>query len=164
VGLQLPGELVTFLNMVGYTWPQADETALFEMGQRWIAFGGTMQEMVSEAESAAGQVWAANRGADIAAFQQYWQGEDAPAGVLGDGVMATTLVGTGMIICGTIVLALKIQVIVQLVILAIQIAQAVATAVATFGASLAEIPIFQMIAREVIGLLIDQVITLLLDA
>ena len=66
--------------------------------------------------------------------------------------------------CAAIVLALKIAVIVQLAILAFQVAQAIATAVVTFGASLAEIPIFQIISREIVGALIDQVIGRLLDA
>jgi hypothetical protein len=81
-----------------------------------------------------------------------------------DGMPAAVLTGTGLIICGTIVLALKVAVIVQLTILAIQIAQAIATAPVTFGASLAEIPIFQQLARIAVGALIDQVISTLLEA
>ncbi|MEE3920570.1 hypothetical protein V2I01_27060 [Micromonospora sp. BRA006-A] len=61
------------------------------------------------------------------------------------------LLGAGLIICAAIVLALKIAVIVQLAILAFEVAQAIATAVVTFGASLAEIPIFQIITREIVG-------------
>ncbi|WP_433116418.1 hypothetical protein [Micromonospora sp. CA-246542] len=163
MGLQLPGELTTFLSMIGYDWPQADETALVEMGQRWLAFSGTLQTLTTEAGQAAQPVAAGNAGADIDAFQAYWTEQDGPVQVLQDGALAATLAGTGLIIIGAIVLALKIQVIVQLVILSVEIAQAVATAVATFGASLAEIPIFQMITREIVGLLIDQVIGALLD-
>ncbi|CCH21833.1 WXG100-like domain-containing protein [Micromonospora lupini] len=163
MGLQLPGELTTFLSMIGYDWPQADETALVEMGQRWLDFSGTLQTLTTEAGQAAQPVGAGNAGADIDAFQRYWTERDGPVQVLQDGALAATLAGTGLIIVGAIVLALKIQVIVQLVILSVEIAQAVATAVATFGASLAEIPIFQMITREIVGLLIDEVIGALID-
>ncbi|MEU8152923.1 hypothetical protein AB0B94_04580 [Micromonospora sp. NPDC048986] len=163
MGLQLPGELTTFLSMIGYDWPQADEIALVEMGQRWLAFSGTLQTLTAEAGQAAEPVGASNAGADIEAFQRYWTEQEGPVPVLQDGALAATLAGTGLMIVGAIVLALKIQVIVQLVILGIQIAQAVATAVATFGATLAEIPIFQMITREIVGLLIDEVIGALLD-
>ncbi|MFC4018599.1 hypothetical protein ACFOW4_11695 [Micromonospora sp. GCM10011542] len=163
MGLQLPGELVSVLGMIGYDWPLADETALFEMGQRWLEFSQTLHALTAEAAQAAQPVGAGNAGADIDAFQQYWTGQDGPVPVLEDGALAATLAGTGLMIVGAIVLALKIQVIVQLVILAIEIAQAVATAVVTFGASLAEIPIFQMITREIVGLLIDQVVTELID-
>jgi hypothetical protein len=163
VALQLPGELVTVLAMIGYDWPKADETALFAMGQRWLEFSGTMRTLTGEAREAAAPVGAGNAGTDIEAFQRYWTGQDGPAQVLEDGATGALLAGTGLIMCAAIVLALKIQVIVQLVILAVEIAQAIATAVATFGASLAEIPVFQAITREIVGLLIDQVITELID-
>lgn len=163
MGLELPGELVTVLGMIGYNWPKADETALFAMGQRWLEFSGTLRELTAEAREAAVPVGTGNAGADIEAFQRYWTGQDGPTQVLDDGAMGALLAGTGLIMCAAIVLALKIQIIVQLVILAVQVAQAVATAVATFGASLAEIPLFQAITREIVGLLIDQVVTELLD-
>lgn len=163
MGLELPGELRSLLNVLGYTWPEADEMKLFEMGQAWIGFSGTLAELTGAANSGATAVWAENRGSDIAAFQTWWSREDSPAASLADGVTAAVLTGTGLIICGAIVLALKISVIVQLVILAIQIAQAIATAAVTFGASLLEIPIFQQLARTIIGNLIQEVIWKLID-
>lgn len=164
MGLQLPSELTTFLQMVGYNWPQADETKLFEMGQRWTSFSSTLDQVTSAADTKASDVWNQNVGDDIRAFSDHWSGDDGPSKVLGDSSTASTLVGTGMYIVGAIVLALKVQVIIQLVTLAIQIAQAIATAVVTFGASLAEIPIFQQISRQIVGMLIDQVINRLLSA
>jgi hypothetical protein len=164
MGLQLPGELVTVLNMIGYNWPQADETKLFEMGQKFMNFSGTLTNVATQANQTAEQVSAQNSGKDIAAFANHWGHEDGPAKVLSDGSTASTLVGAGMTIFSAIVLALKVQVIVQLVTLAIEIAQALATAVVTFGASLAEIPIFQQITQRLVGMLIDQVINQLLSA
>lgn len=32
MGMELPGELRSLLGVLGYTWPEADETKLFEMG------------------------------------------------------------------------------------------------------------------------------------
>lgn len=163
MGLQLPGELVSVLGMLGYSWPEADETQLLAMGQAWIDFSGSIQGFVAEAGAGAAAVWSTNSGADITAFQQWWSGEDGPPGNLNDGATAALLTGTGLIICGMIVLGLKIAVIVQLVILAIQIAQAIATAGPTFGASLAEIPVFQQLARTVVGNLIQEVLWQLAD-
>lgn len=164
MGLMLPGELVTALNWIGYRWPEADEEKLFEMGQAWIDFSSSISSAAVDAAASAAGVWQQNSGDAIQAFQRWWTAEDSAPVVLGKAVPAAVLLGTGLIICAAIVLALKIQVIVQLAILAFQVAQAVATAVATFGASLAEIPIFQMITREIVGLLIDQVIGQLLNA
>ncbi|MET8354311.1 MULTISPECIES: WXG100-like domain-containing protein [unclassified Micromonospora] len=164
MGLQLPGELITALGWIGYTWPEADEEKLFEMGQAWIEFGGTVATTAGQAGSAATAVWSQHSGESLQAFQRWWTDAESGPGTLPDYAQAAMLVGTGLIICAAIVLALKIQVIVQLAILAFQVAQAIATAVATFGASLAEIPIFQMITREIVGLLIDQVLSELMDA
>ncbi|MEV6343272.1 hypothetical protein [Actinoplanes sp. NPDC051851] len=163
MGLQLPGELITALGWIGLSWPEADEEKLFEMGQAWIEFGGRVAGASGEASSAAAAIWQQHEGDAIQAFQKWWTKADSGPGTLPDYANAAMLVGTGMIICAAIVLVLKIQMIVQLVILVIEVAQAIATAIATFGASLAEIPIFQTITREIVGMLIDQVISELLN-
>ncbi|WUI01179.1 hypothetical protein OHR68_04975 [Spirillospora sp. NBC_00431] len=159
MGLQLPGELISLLGMLGYTWPEADETKLFEMGQRWMDFGGTLASRVGESGGAAKSVDTAGMGAGFEAFRTAWTDPKAPESLLQEAVSGTTVVGAGLIVAAAIVLALKISVIAQLVILAVQIAQAIATAAVTFGASLAEIPIF----KEIAGLIIDQLIGLAID-
>jgi hypothetical protein len=164
MGLQLPGELIQLLGVLGYSWPEADETKMFEMGQAWITFSGTLRDIVGEAGSEASAVWTGHQGRDIEAFRQWWSGQEGPQESLSDGATAAVLTGTGLIICAMIVLALKIAVIVQLIILAIQIAQALATAAPTFGASLLEIPVFQMLARTIVGNLIQEVLWTLVDA
>lgn len=164
MGLQLPGELATALSWIGYNWPEADEEKLFEMGQAWIEFAGRIGTAAAETDAAAGQVWAQNIGPAIEAFQKWWSGEQHGPLVFRDSAQAAMLLGAGLIVCAAIVLALKIAIIVQLAILAFQVAQAIATAAATFGASLAEIPVFQMITREIVGTLIQEVIERLLDA
>jgi hypothetical protein len=162
MGLQLPGELISLLSMLGYTWPEADETKLFEMGNAWVGFGGTVHGIVSDADGAAQQVWSSNKGDDIEAFQKAWGEQEAPVAILNDAATGATLVGAALFICAGVVLALKINVIVQLTMLAIEIAQAIATAGPTFGASLAEIPIFKEITGMIIDMLIDQAIGALL--
>jgi hypothetical protein len=150
MGLQLPGELVSILGMLGYTWPLADEEQLFQMGQSWLDFGGQLPAPVTVATDQAQGVWSQNTGKAVTAFQKSWTAPDAPAANLNDAATAATMVGVGLMVCAGIVLALKINVIIQLVLLAIEIAEAIATAVATFGASLAEIPIFKEITNAVL--------------
>ncbi|MEU8819656.1 hypothetical protein [Actinoplanes sp. NPDC048796] len=163
MGMEIPGELRSLLGVLGYNWPEADETALVEMGQAWISFSDRLEAIVSDATSTAGEVWTDHEGEAVAAFQAWWAREDSPARTLLDGANAATLTGTGLTICGGIVLALKVAVIAQLAILAAAIAQALATAVPTFGASLAEIPIFQKLTRTVVGNLVQEAIVQLLD-
>jgi len=160
VGLQLPGELVTLLGWLGFSWPEADEEKLYELGMTWIALGDELAGPVQAATSAASTVLSENSGDAITAFQKAWNAELSPANNLEKANSGAKILGVCMIACALIVLALKISVIVQLILLAIQIAQAIATAVATFGASLLEIPIFRMIAE----LVIDQIIGMALNA
>jgi hypothetical protein len=163
VGMELPGELRSLLGVLGYDWPEADETALVEMGQAWMSFSSRLEAIVSDATSSATEAWAEHEGEAVAAFQAWWAREDSPAQTLLDGANAATLTGTGLAICGGIVLALKVAVIAQLAILAVAIAQAVATAAPTFGASLLEIPIFQQLTRTIVGNLVQDAIFQLLD-
>ena len=163
MGLELPGELRSLLGVLGYDWPQADETALVEMGRAWMSFADRLEAIVSDATPTAADVWTGNEGEAVTAFRDWWVREDSPAKTLLDGANAATLTGTGLMICGGIVLALKVAVIAQLAILAVEIAQAVATAVPTFGASLAEIPIFQQLTRTIVGNLVQDAIVQLLD-
>ena|ERR1043165_386601 len=161
--MQLPGELRSLLEILGYTWPEGDEMKMFEMGGAWVSFSGDINGIVAEANAGAQQVWTMNKGPNAEAFQKWWTKEDSPADSLSDGATAAVLTGTGLIICGAIILALKIAVIVQLIVLAIQIAQAIATAAVTFGASLAEIPIFQQIAKTIVGNLVTEAVFKLLE-
>lgn len=162
MGMQLPGELVVLLNGLGYTYPAADETKLFELGQKWIDFTGTVDQIKADADVGARTVWDNNSGEDITAFQTQWNAADNPADALSASTTGTTVVGIATILCGGIVLALKIATIVQLVILAIQIAIAIAQAFVTFGASLLQIPIFKVITGKLIDLGIDRAVAVVL--
>lgn len=163
MGLQLPGELVSLLSMLGFTWPEADETKLFEMGNAWLSFASSHSGPLGDADGHAQRVWTANRGEDIEAFRVAWNQEDSPKVNLEDFGTAANIIGAGLMVCAAIVLALKINVIVHLTILAIQIAQAIATAAPTFGASLAEIPIFKLITQAAIDILIDLALQAILN-
>ncbi|MBO2446089.1 hypothetical protein J4573_03240 [Actinomadura barringtoniae] len=160
MGMQLPGELRSLLSMLGYNWPEADETKLMEMGTAWLRFAGAHSGPLGEADNHAQRVWSANKGDDIEAFQQSWNAGESGKANLQDFTVAANIIGAGLMVCGAIVLALKINVIVQLTILAIEIAQAIATAGPSFGATLAEIPIF----KEITGAIIDQLIDMALSA
>lgn len=161
--MEIPAELRSLLGILGYNWPEADEAVLVEMGRAWMSFADRLEAIVSDATSTATEVWTGHEGEAVAAFQEWWGKEDSPAKTLVDGANAATLTGTGLMVCGGIVLALKVAVIAQLAILAVEIAQAVATAAPTFGASLAEIPIFQQLTRTIVGNLLQDAIVQLLD-
>lgn len=47
MGLQLPPELIEALSYVGCTWPEADETKLFEAGRAWLGSPTPRKGMLS---------------------------------------------------------------------------------------------------------------------
>jgi hypothetical protein len=163
VGLTLPGELVAALDLLGLSWPESDETALFELGQAWMQFAGTLDSTAGAADSAVAAVVSANQGEAVQAFDAWWRADGSPRSVIAPGSPAATALGAGLMLCAAVVLALKIQVIVQLILLVVQIATAIASAGPTFGASLAWIPIARAIAKLVIEELIMMAITELLS-
>lgn len=155
MGLQLPGELAWLLNELGFTWPEADEEKLFQLGQNWIGFAGRLPSIADDSHTAAAHTWTNNKGQGIEAFQASWTDGEAPHATLTDAITGAQVVGACFFVCAGIVLALKINVIVQLVQLAIEIAEAIATAAPTFGASLLEVPVFKEITGRLIQMLVN---------
>ncbi|SDD22042.1 hypothetical protein [Glycomyces harbinensis] len=164
MALMIPSELATLLGILGYEWPSSNEDMLMQTGEAWQDLSGKLSDIESEATTNAAQAWADQIGQDIEAFKAWWESEDGPADTLTQGATGAMIGGSGLMVASVIVLTLKIMIIVQLAILAVQIALAIAQAAFTFGASLAQIPIFQQIARRIVGGIIDQVITKLMEA
>jgi hypothetical protein len=153
MGLRLPGELTPLLGLLGHTWPETDEERLLEMGRSWIAFSGRVDQPVGDAAAHARRLLSGGEGEAFDAFRQSWSSGDGPGAALKDGATAATVIGTALIVCSGIVLALKINIIVQLSQLAVQISQAVTAAPATSGASLAAIAVCRQRASALIGTL-----------
>ncbi|RKR87025.1 hypothetical protein BDK92_1297 [Micromonospora pisi] len=162
MGLQLPGELADLLNELGYTWPKADETKMFELAQMWFGFADQVAPLPAQAHAAGQSVLAQNNGPATDAFAKLWTANSAAVPVLDNAVTGAQAIGAALIVCAAVVLALKISVIVQLTILLIQIIQAIATAAPTFGASLLEIPVFKKLADIAIDYLVGQALEALL--
>lgn len=160
MGLMLPGELVSLLQMLGYNWPESDETRLFQLAGEWTGMADRISGSVDQLNAAARTIIDNNKGESIAAFAGEWEDDESAPRNIADAARPANIIGIGLMVAAGVVLALKIQVIVQLILLAIQIAQAIATAVATLGASLLEIPIFKIIT----GIIIDQLIGMAIDA
>jgi hypothetical protein len=160
MGSELPGELISVLGVLGYTWPQADEEQLFGLANHWLGLADRLRAGVDQADAAAAAVWQHNAGEMVGAFRTAWTVGDGPSQQLRLSATGAEIIGAGLMICASVVLALKISVIVQLVALAIEIAEAVATAVVTFGASLLEIPVFRYVTK----LLLDQLLAYAIGA
>jgi hypothetical protein len=160
VGMSLPSELTSLLSMLGYDWPESDETKLYDLGDTWTKLSDQITGAIDQLEDAARTVTDNNISKDIDAFRSEWEDGESAVRNIADIGEPSNIISIGLMIAAGVVLALKLQMIVQLVTLAIQIAQAIATAVVTFGASLLEIPIFKMIT----SMLIDQLLNMAIEA
>ncbi|MEU5155248.1 hypothetical protein [Glycomyces sp. NPDC021274] len=158
--MSLPSELTSLLSMLGYDWPESDETKLFDLGNTWTRLSDQITGAIDQLEDAARTVTDNNISKDIEAFRSEWEDGESAVRNIADIGEPSNIISIGLMIAAGVVLALKLQMIVQLVTLAIQIAQAIATAVVTFGASLLEIPIFKMIT----SMLIDQLLNMAIEA
>lgn len=164
MGMTLPDELERLLNDLGFNWPEIDEQRLFELGQSWTAYGSQLEQISADAQRAAEEVWSGNSGPAVDAFKARWEHEESPAQILKKGATAGHVLGAVLMVCGAVVLALKIDVIVQLVILAMEILEAIVTAPETFGASLLEVPVFKEIQQKIINAIINEAVNAILGA
>jgi hypothetical protein len=163
MGIQLPGEVRTFLNIIGFTFPAGDETKLIDLGQEWMRLADQIEQHVDQAKHAAEQVWNQNSSDMIEAFKKKWMSEAGPANRIGGGAIGSTIVGAGVLICSAIVLAMKINAIVQATLTLIEIAAALAAAAVTFGASTAIIPILKEMCKRLLDYMLGQAINKVLS-
>src|SRR5262245_57193107 len=137
MGLQLPPSLTEALHYVGVTWPEADETKLYEAGQAWLAFSQEAGEHAGAAMSAVETMLKENSSHGLTAFERYWGKVAGQGGYTANCRIVANAVAIAFFSAATLVLLLKILVIVQLIAFAIILAAAVAAAFFTLGVSLA---------------------------
>ncbi|WP_460527174.1 WXG100-like domain-containing protein [Flindersiella endophytica] len=159
-GMVLPDWAISLLDILGYTWPDADEVRMMEIGQKWQDFQDKLNDAAEQAQKAAESVWNNNDDKAIDKFKESWAKSGEAMDILRKDAEGVSFVGTVILICAAAVLLLKILVIAQLVMLAITIAEAIAAAPETFGASLLIIPA----AKYAVGLAIDFLIDQALEA
>lgn len=136
MAMNLPGELVWVLDMLGYDWPPLDEDEMRRAAQIMRAFKDDIVGTVDVADkSVKSGVGAAVQGQVSTSFTNAWDTDKASN--IQKLIDALDPVAGGIDIGAEAVLALKVKVIAELVITAAQIAAAVASAFFTFGASLA---------------------------
>ncbi|HZM83321.1 MAG TPA: hypothetical protein VFC19_47005 [Candidatus Limnocylindrales bacterium] len=158
MGIQLPGEVRTFLHIIGFTFPAGDETKLLDLGQEWLSLADKIEQHVEQAKHTAEQVWNQNSSDMVEAFKKRWMGEAGPANRMGGGAIGSNIVGAGVMVCAGIVLAMKINAIVQATLTLIEIAAALAAATFTFGASATIIPLLKEACKRLLDYLLGEAI------
>ncbi|WP_433263200.1 hypothetical protein ACQPZF_31565 [Actinosynnema sp. CS-041913] len=159
MGLQLPPELIEALSWIGCTWPEADETKLFECGEYWGGFAQHAAEHAEAASAAVQTMLAENSSPGLDAFRGYWEKLSGQDGYLVDCGIVAGAVSIAFYSAGGLVLTLKILVIAQLVAFAVILAAAIAAAFFTLGASLAAAAEAAVVVNRTIVALVTATIT-----
>ncbi|MFI8233126.1 PE-PGRS family protein [Streptomyces sp. NPDC085900] len=138
MALTLPSELVWVLDLLGYSWPEADEEALHQVAETWRDFGRTLEEIQAAGEGYARTVVAGNAGTAVDGFSKAWGAYTGSGGddrYLPDAQLACEVIALAFDAAAIAVLTAKLAVIAQLIALAVEIIAAQASAPFTFGLS-----------------------------
>lgn len=134
--MNIPGELVWVLDMLGYDWPPLDEDEMRRAAQIMRTFKDDIEGTIDVADTRVKSgVGTAVKGQVATSFTSAWDADRSSN--IQKLVDALDPVAGGIDIGADAVVALKVKVIAELVITAAQIAAAVASAFFTFGASMA---------------------------
>lgn len=138
MSLTLPSELVWVLDLLGYSWPEADEEALHNVAEAWRAFGKDLDTIQTEGEGLARTILASNAGTAVEKFSHDWgayTGTNGQDSYIPDAKTACEVIALAFDAAAIAVLTAKLSVIAQLIALACEIIAAQAAAPFTFGLS-----------------------------
>ncbi|MFD8565978.1 PE-PGRS family protein [Streptomyces sp. NPDC059639] len=136
MALMLPSEIEWVLDLLGYSWPDANEDKIHEAAQAWREFAEAVRQAQGTGTGAAQTVFATNSGEAVESFGEAWQKfSGAGGGYLDDAAQAAEILAFALDAVALVVVGSKIAVIAQLIALAIEIAAAQAAAPFTLGLS-----------------------------
>jgi hypothetical protein len=136
MSLMLPGEVAWVLNLLGYDWPEADESKIMDAAGAWRTFAEEVAQLEARGVTTAGQVISAGSGDAADSFTEAWrQFSDGGDGYLSDARQTAEFIAIGLDAVAVEVMIVKAMVLAQLIALAFEFAAAQAAAPFTFGLS-----------------------------
>ena len=155
MSITLPGALTMFANMIGFQFPEGQETEIMQWARRWQKFADAVTKLVDTADKAANHVKQNNKGAAVEAFNSNYEGKGSPKDVSTNLSKAGKITGTVLLVIGAAILVLKIISIIDLAVFCAKFWAAIAAIPATWGASLGWIPPAQAICKTAVKLAIE---------
>lgn len=152
MSITLPGALVQFINMVGFEFPEGQETEILQWATKWQRFADAVTQLVETTTRAADYVKQNNQGPAVTAFTANVEADRSPLDVSRNLSKAATVTGTCLMVIGAAILVLKILMIVDLSVFAAKFWAAIAAIPPTFGGSLSWIPPAQALCQKLIKL------------
>ncbi|WP_225731248.1 MULTISPECIES: hypothetical protein [unclassified Nocardia] len=153
MGLEIPDALKPVAQLVACKWPEADETALLRMADRWDSAGNAITKVHDSGDKVANLALAHLEGRTHDQLQEFWKQASSDLSELATFCHRLALACR---IMAALILAVKLYIIAALVELAVQIAIAAATAIETLGASAAEAAVAEVATRVAIRQALQQ--------
>jgi uncharacterized protein YukE len=156
----LPGPVVTFLNVIGIDWPYIDEDQVRKFASMVREFGQAVEQTHQDATTAIQNIGQAYQGASTQVLQSGWahlSAQHVTEIVDGCRILADALeVGADFIV------AQKVEAVIQLGIMAAEFIADQAASVATLGLAEAAVPAIIALGKALVETLKQQIIQMIM--
>lgn len=154
MAIELPGEVVQFLSVIGINWPTVDEDKVREFGAHVREFAQNLDAAHEASTSTVKQLGQAYEGASYEALLARWASvSDQHFNEL---VQACHVVADALDVAADVIVAMKVETIAELIALAAAFIADQAAAVATLGAAEAAVILIEETAKRLINYLEQQ--------
>lgn len=154
MAIELPEEVVTFLQFIGVNWPQVNEDAVREFGAHVREFAENLNGTHQNAHATMQQLGEAYQGAGYDVLLAKWAKLSDTH--MRDLIEACHVVATALDVAADAIVAMKVEAIAELVALAAAFVADQAAAVATFGAAEAALVLIEEAAEKLVDFLVQQ--------
>ncbi|MFF2624952.1 WXG100 family type VII secretion target [Kitasatospora griseola] len=154
MAIELPDEVVSFLQFIGVNWPQVNEDKVREFASHVREFAENVQNTHQSSTETIQQLGEAYQGASYEALLAKWG--QLSNSHMNDLVQACHVVATALDVAADVIVAMKIETIGELVAMAVAFVADQAAAVATFGAAEAAVLLIEEAAKKLVNYLEQQ--------
>ncbi|MGV9242761.1 WXG100 family type VII secretion target [Streptomyces sp. NPDC003710] len=154
MAIELPDEVVSFLQLIGVNWPQVNEDKVREFASHVREFAERVQNTHGDATSTIQRLGDSYEGASYEALLTKWS--QLSGSHMQELVDACHVVATALDAAADVIVAMKAETIAELVAMAAVFVADQAAAVATFGAAEAAVVLIEEAAKKLVNYLEQQ--------
>ncbi|MEV0094309.1 WXG100 family type VII secretion target [Streptomyces sp. NPDC050738] len=154
MAIELPSQVVWFLQHIGVNWPTVNEDKVREFATHVREFGTKLEETHQDSTATVKQLADVYQGASYEALLAKWA--QLSDGHMTEMIQACHVVADALDIGADVIVAMKVEVIAELVILAATFVADQAAAVATLGLAEAAVALIIKAAEELVDYLVEQ--------
>ncbi|MDH6125837.1 WXG100 family type VII secretion target [Kitasatospora sp. GP82] len=154
MAIELPGEVVSFLQFIGINWPSVNEDKVREFASHVREFATDMEGTHRDSTATVQRLGESYEGASYEALTAKWN--QLSSSHMNDLVQACHVVATALDAAADVIVAMKAEAIAELVAMAAAFVADQAAAVATFGLAEAAVVLIEEAAKKLVNFLEQQ--------